>query len=85
MCVYVRTKNATVEISLNWKTVIRDNARRMSYLYDKMCHFAVLISLHLRRTDIHFFGKLETKNLLHFLTYFFISIGNHAMASTIRD
>jgi hypothetical protein len=38
-----------------------------------MCHFAALIRLHRRRTDIHFwhfFGKLEINNLLHFWTYF---------------
>jgi hypothetical protein len=34
----------------NWKTAIRHNACGISYLYDKMCHFAALISLHRRRT-----------------------------------
>ena len=29
----------------------RHNACGISYLYDKMCHFAALISLHRRRTN----------------------------------
>ena len=40
-------------------------------MYDKMCHFAALICLPVDG-HISFFGKWEIKNLLHFLTYFFI-------------